>query len=102
MDIIEVPLHGLTYTWSNKQRDPLLQRIDWFFISQELSVVFPKTYAKYLLIDIPDHVPCLILVQTSVPRPKLFRFENFWMEIDGFAIVFQNDWLAQPSLPTLQ
>jgi hypothetical protein len=30
LDLIEIPLHGLTYTWSNRQREPLLQRLDWF------------------------------------------------------------------------
>jgi hypothetical protein len=24
LDLIEIPLHGLTYTWSNRQREPLL------------------------------------------------------------------------------
>jgi hypothetical protein len=35
LDLIEIPLHGLAYTWSNRQWEPLLQRLDWFFISQE-------------------------------------------------------------------
>jgi hypothetical protein len=34
LDLVEVPLHSLSFTWSNRQREPLLQRIDWFFISQ--------------------------------------------------------------------
>jgi endonuclease/exonuclease/phosphatase family metal-dependent hydrolase len=60
LDLLEVPLHGLTYTWSNKQREPLLQRLDWFFISQEWSVVLLETQAKTLPRDISDHVPYLV------------------------------------------
>jgi hypothetical protein len=33
LDLMEIPLHGLSFTWSNRQREPLLQRLDWFFIS---------------------------------------------------------------------
>jgi hypothetical protein len=24
LDLVEIPLHGLSYTWSNRQREPLL------------------------------------------------------------------------------
>jgi hypothetical protein len=59
---------------------------------------FPKTHVKTLPRDISNHVPCLISVKTKVPKSTIFRFENFWMEIDGFNNVFQNIWFSQPSL----
>jgi exonuclease III len=77
LDLIEIPLHGLSFTWSNRQREPLLQRLDWFFISQEWSVIYPDTRATTLPRDISDHVPCLISFKSKVPKPKIFRFENF-------------------------
>ena len=52
LDLVEIPLHGLSFTWSNKQREPLLQRLDWFFISQEWSVSYPDTLATMLPRDI--------------------------------------------------
>jgi endonuclease/exonuclease/phosphatase family metal-dependent hydrolase len=60
LDLMEIPLHGLSFTWSNRQREPLLQRLDWFFMSQEWSVCYPDTHATTLPRDISDHVPCLI------------------------------------------
>lgn len=33
LGIVEIPLHGQRYTWSNMQENPLLQRLDWFFTS---------------------------------------------------------------------
>jgi hypothetical protein len=33
LDLVEILLHGLFFTWSNRQREPLLQRLGWFFIS---------------------------------------------------------------------
>ena len=31
--ILELPLKGRAYTWSNMQEDPLLEQLDWFFTS---------------------------------------------------------------------
>jgi hypothetical protein len=99
LDLVEIPLHGLSFTWSNRQRAPLLQRLDWFFISQEWSVVYPKTRVRTLPRDISDHVSCLVSFKSRVPKPKFFRFENYWLEFEGFMNIFQNSWLRQQNLP---
>lgn len=31
LGIVELPLQGKHFTWSNKQHPPLLERLDWFF-----------------------------------------------------------------------
>ena len=31
--LVELPIKGRTYTWSNMQQDPLLEQLDWFFTS---------------------------------------------------------------------
>jgi exonuclease III len=98
LDLIEIPLHGLTYTWSNRQQEPLLQRLDWFFISQEWSTVFQDSYAKTMSRDISDHVPCLVSFKSKIPKPTIFRFENFWLELDGFMNLFQTTWNGIPSI----
>jgi endonuclease/exonuclease/phosphatase family metal-dependent hydrolase len=71
LDLVEIPLHGLSYTWSNRQREPLLQRLDWVFISQEWSIVYPDTCAKTMSRDISNHVPCLVFLS---PRFLNLRF----------------------------
>ena len=30
--LVELPLHGRKFSWSNMQHDPLLVKLDWFFI----------------------------------------------------------------------
>lgn len=30
LSLIELPLHGRQFTWTNKQFPPLLERLDWF------------------------------------------------------------------------
>ena len=34
LGLVEIPLHGRKFTWTNKQHPPLLERLDWFFSSQ--------------------------------------------------------------------
>jgi exonuclease III len=34
LGLLELPLKGRRYTWSNMQREPLLEQLDWFFTSQ--------------------------------------------------------------------
>lgn len=35
LSVQEIPLHGHSYTWSNKQQHPLLEKRDWCFVFQE-------------------------------------------------------------------
>jgi hypothetical protein len=89
---IEIPLSRQEFTWSNKQQQPLLERLDWFFINQAWSLQFPRTGARTMTRDISDHVPCAISIKTEVPCARIFRFENFWMEHKDFKDVFLEAW----------
>lgn len=98
LGLVEIPLKGGKYTWSNKQENLLLQRLDWFFTNSNLVTTYPSTTAQTLSRDTSDHVLCVIAIQTSMPRAKVFRFENFWMEHDDFMSVVQHAW----SIPVYQ
>jgi hypothetical protein len=80
----EIPLHGRKYTWTNKQQPPLLERLDWFFSSTAWSIAYPHTIAKPLVMETSDHWPCVIETKTNIPKSRIFRFENFWMEYEAF------------------
>lgn len=77
LGLLELPLHGQRYTWTNKQEHPLLQQLDWFFTSPTWVTKYPGTKVQTLSRDTSDHVPCLVNIMTNIPRPKVFRFENF-------------------------
>lgn len=96
--IEEIPLHGQRFTWSNKQENPLLQRLDWFFTSASWMLKYPETIATTLSRDTSNHVPCLISIKTQVPKAKVLRFENFWMQHNQFEQVLQHAW----SVPVTQ
>jgi hypothetical protein len=33
LGLVELPIKGRSFTWSNMQANPLLEQIDWFFTS---------------------------------------------------------------------
>lgn len=96
--LVELPLHGRQFTWTNKQDNPLLERVDWFFTSSSWTWSYPDSSVLPLVMETSDHVPCLVKAKTDVPKGNLFRFENYWMEHDNFMAIVQHGW----SLPTHQ
>jgi exonuclease III len=75
----EISLKGQTFTWSNMQRQPFLEKLDWCFVSPAWSSNFPASSAFTLARGASDHVPWVVNIQTNVPKPPIFRFENYWL-----------------------
>jgi hypothetical protein len=90
--LVEIPLKGRRFTWSNMQDDPLLQRLDWFFSSLAWTVNFPNTLALPLAMTTSDHAPCVIFTETSIPKSEIFRVENSWMDMEGFLPLVELNW----------
>ena len=84
LGLIELPLKGRAYTWSNMQTNPLLEQLDWFFTSPNWTLAFPNTEVLPLAKITSDHIPCRISISTKIPKSNVFRFENFWAEHDDF------------------
>jgi hypothetical protein len=79
LGLIELPIKGISYTWSNMQDVPLLEKIDWFFTSVAWTGVFPFSMVLPLARITSDHLPCRVQIGTSIPKANIFRFENFWL-----------------------
>lgn len=84
LGLVELPLKGRSYTWSNMQQDPLLEQLDLFFTSVNWTNVYPNTMVLPLAKITSDHIPCKVMIGTAIPKSSLFRFENFWPEHPGF------------------
>lgn len=41
---------------------------------------------------ISDHVPCTVIIETKIPKSRLFRFESYWTAHPGFMDVVSNAW----------
>lgn len=75
--LIELPIKGRAYTWSNMQNNPLLEQLDWYFSSVHWTVAYPNTTVMPLGKPISDHTPCVVSIETSIPKSKVFCFEIF-------------------------
>ena len=84
LGVVELPLHGQRFTWSNKQLSPLLERLDCFFTLQSWTNTFPNTFVSTLTMETSDNSPCLISIKTTILKGKIFRFENYLMEHEQF------------------
>lgn len=100
LGLVDVPLKGIAFTWSNMQADPLLEQLDWFFTSANWTIDYPNTEVLPMTKITFDHIPCKVVISTSMPRSNIFRFENYWVEQDDFIETVQNSWLTSPTLHT--
>jgi hypothetical protein len=94
--LVEIPILGQAFTWSNMQESPLLEQVEWIFSLALWTLTFPNTEIKPLSRNTSDHVPLLISVGTDIPEAKIFRFEILWLDCHGFMNMVENAW-AIPS-----
>jgi len=90
--LVEIPLKGRSFTWSNMQQAPLLEKIDWVFTSESWSTKYPNTMALPLSKPVFDHCPCVISIRTSIPKPQIFIFENYWLRHHDFKDIVEENW----------
>jgi hypothetical protein len=74
------------------QTNPLLEQIDWFFTSVNWTSEYPNTVVKPLARTASDHVPCVVTIATSIPKARVFRFENYWVDLLGFVECVSEVW----------
>jgi hypothetical protein len=92
LGLIELPIKGRAFTWSNMQTEPLLEQLDWFFTSSSWTIKYPNTLVNPLARPVSDHIPCVVSVGTSIPKAQVFRFENHWVKMPGFMDVVSCIW----------
>jgi len=80
LGLVELPLKGKRFTWTNKQKSPLLEMLDYFFTSPSWTISYLNINVTTLFMETSDHVPCLINISTVIPKGQIFRFENYWLE----------------------
>jgi hypothetical protein len=67
LGLVELPIKGRAYTWSNMQQNPLLEQLDWFFTSVNWTNDFPMT--EVLPLAFPYPYPSDFFVPTKKLMP---------------------------------
>lgn len=97
LGLIEIPLLGRKFTWTNKQH-PLCLRLDWFFTSASQTLTYPTILAKSMIMETSDHWPCIVEISTNIPKAKIFRFENYQMQHESLKPIIWQAWSIQTNL----
>jgi exonuclease III len=96
LDLVEIDFQGRSFTWSNMQDNALLEKLDWVFTSASWSLAFPDTKAFPLARPVSDHIPYAVQIGTELPHSSVFRFENYWVDFDGFHDTVLLHWETTP------
>jgi hypothetical protein len=92
LGLLELPLKGRRFTWSNMQTSPLLEQLDWFFTSANWISDYPSSVVLPLAKTGSDHVPCVVNIDTNIPKASIFRFDNYWVDLPGFLDCVKASW----------
>ena len=90
----EMPRSGASYTWSNKQLNPVRCVLDRVFIAPQLDNLFPLASLVAETSLGSDHTPLIFNSGEDSPiRSNRFFFETGWFEIAGFREMVQEVWI---------
>jgi len=82
--LMDLPIAGGSFTWSNNQDISYWCRIDRFLVSSDWKVKFPGLFQKRLHRLCSDHFPILLDCGGIQWGFRPFKFENMWLKADGF------------------
>ncbi|KAK8691361.1 hypothetical protein V6N13_074872 [Hibiscus sabdariffa] len=88
--LIDLPLVGSKFTWSNLRESATMCRLDRILVSPEILELLPGLTLQALPKSISDHNPILAYVEKYKSGPRPFKFFNHWMEDDGFNELITN------------
>ena len=92
-ELLDIPLVGDKYTWSNNHQIPTLERLDRILISKQWEDLFPIVFVYKLPREVSDHNPLILSTQDHNPCKKLsFRFKTTLLKDQEFRPLVQNIW----------
>lgn len=93
-DLINLPISGARYTWSNSQERLSMSKLDRFFISIEWDDYFSPNHVYALPRVGSDHVPIVLKGGEDIARkgPVPFKFQNMWLLHPGFVDLMKRWW----------
>ena len=90
--LIDLPLEGGTFTWSNSREVASSSRLDKFLLSSDWEEHFPNIRQRRLQRFLSDHFLILVEGGNFQRDCRPFRFENMWLKADGFMDKVRSWW----------
>jgi hypothetical protein len=90
--LFDVPLTGRKYTWSSKQPQSTLSKIDRVLLSHEWLCQFPVISLDPGAMMVSDHVPLLLQCRRHAPTKPPLRIEKYWLRYSEFDSLAATHW----------
>ncbi|XP_077216002.1 uncharacterized protein LOC143850663 [Tasmannia lanceolata] len=84
MELIDLPLQGARFTWSNNQHRLIISRLDRILIPGEWEDRFPLINQRALPKILSDHNPIVLEISDFSGGPRPFKFDLDLLEVPGF------------------
>lgn len=91
LELIDFPLLGRRFTWSNERQNITLTKIDRVLVTNDWEAAFPHYQLSPASTNVSDHCP-LILKKMEAAHYKAFRFENHWLKCPEFDGIVTQAW----------
>lgn len=92
LNLVEPPLVGRKFTWTNGQSDPIWVHLDRFLVNQKWLDVFSRVHQTSLPRLGSDHVPLRLEAGSFLSKGRPFRFEQFWYSEVGITELISVWW----------
>ncbi|KAK8480353.1 hypothetical protein V6N11_038049 [Hibiscus sabdariffa] len=97
--LIEVPIKGGMFTWSNLRcdNDAIAEKLDKILISSDWSLAFPKAIGVLEAAVASDHDPIILILDgMRKKRKKMFKFESRWLLEEECYTSVSEAWAGNP------
>jgi hypothetical protein len=92
LGLMDIPLEGGKFTWSNNRESPAMSRIDRFLYSDDWEDHYPTVVQKRLPKLLSDYFPIMLESGKFLRGKRPFRFENMWLKAEGFGEMVRGWW----------
>jgi hypothetical protein len=82
--LVDPPLEGGNFTWSNNRESPSMSHIDRFLFTTDWEGRFTIIRQKLLCRLLSDHSPIMLDCGNDHWGRQPTRFENMWLKAEGF------------------
>ncbi|KAK2652578.1 hypothetical protein Ddye_012434 [Dipteronia dyeriana] len=92
-NVIDLPMQGMAFTWSNNRECESWARLDRFLCDPLILSWFPQIIQKGLSCSLSDHNPVILGELGVACGPKPFHFLNGWLEDKALKEGVQKRWI---------
>ncbi|KAG5624592.1 hypothetical protein H5410_009810 [Solanum commersonii] len=98
LELVDPPLLGRSYTWRRRENHNSASKIDRFLYSVDWEDSLQLVKQSLLPRIGSDHNPILLTYGDWNYKKTYFKFENWWLEVEGFKQKVKAWWLSFPNM----